>query len=258
MKALVLSGGGSKGLAHIGVIKAIEEKKLKFDFIVGTSMGSIVGALYALGYNSHNLKAIAGIFISKDLLKFKFSLNEFFDSKKVEVILDDIFANKTFKDAKIPLYITAFDLLTYHHIVFNDGYLKYAIRASISLPLVFRPVMINGRVLVDGGMFETVPLSVAKKLGASYIVAVNAVGSVSNEIFFEKSDEIRNPNYGIIKSGLEALFALQRSQIQHTISSYKPNVLINVNTDDINPLEFNINIDELIERGYRSAKEVLR
>ncbi len=258
MKALVLSGGGSKGIAHIGVIKALEEKKLKFDFVVGTSMGSLVGALYALGYRSYNMKAIAAMFVSKDLLKFKFSLNEFFDSKKIENILDDIFGNKTFKDTKIPLYITAFDLLTYHHIVFNDGYLKHAIRASISLPLIFRPVMVNGRILIDGGIFETIPLSVAKALGASYIIAVNVVGSISKNIFFERADEIKSVDYGFIKSAFESLFTLQRSQIQHTIESYKPNVLINVNTDDIDPLNFNINLDEIIERGYKSAKEALK
>ncbi|MEO0144781.1 MAG: patatin-like phospholipase family protein [candidate division WOR-3 bacterium] len=258
MKALVLSGGGSKGLAHIGVIKAIEEKKLKFDFIVGCSMGSLVGSLYALGYSSDAIKSMAILLVSQNILTFKLSLSEFFDSKKIEMMLDEIFGDKQFKDTKIPIYITAVDLLTYHHIVFNSGYLKYAIRASISLPLVFKPVMMNGRVLIDGGIFETLPLSVAKKLGANYIVAVNVVGSLSENIFIEGADEMKQIDYGFIKTALNSIYILQRSQIQHTISSYKPNILINVDTSDIDPLNFKIDLNDIIERGYKTAKEVLK
>ncbi|MEO0203221.1 MAG: patatin-like phospholipase family protein [candidate division WOR-3 bacterium] len=258
MKALVLSGGGSKGLAHIGVIKAIEEKKLKFDFIVGCSMGSLIGSLYALGYNSDVIRSIAKVLTSRNILNFKFFLSGFFDSKKVENILDEIFGDKQFKDTKIPIYITAVDLLTYNHIVFNNGYLKYAIRASISLPLVFKPVMINGRVLVDGGIIETIPLGIAKKLGAKYVVAVNVVGSLSENIFLESSEEMKQVDYGIVKTALNSIYVLQRSQIQHTISSYKPNVLINVDTSDIDPLNFKIDLNDIIERGYKSAKEVLK
>ncbi|MEO0224143.1 MAG: patatin-like phospholipase family protein [candidate division WOR-3 bacterium] len=258
MRALVLSGGGSKGLAHIGVLKAIEEKKLKFDFIVGCSMGSLIGSLYALGYSSENIKSIAKILISQNIIKFKISLNEFFDSTKIEKILEDIFSNKTFKDTKIPIYILAVDLLTYNPIIFNNGYLKYAIRASISLPLVFKPVMINGRILVDGGIFETLPLGIAKMLGANYILAVNVVGTLSSNLFFESADEMKKIDYSILKTAFDAIYILQRSQIKHTIEAHKPNILINVETSDIEPLDFKINLEDIIERGYKSAMEVLK
>lgn len=258
MKALVLSGGGSKGLAHIGVLKAIEEKKIKIDFIVGCSMGALIGSLYGLGYSSDDMISIANLIISKKILNFKFSLSEFFDLKKIDSLLNEIFQGKTFNDLKIPVYITAVDLLTYSYVVFNSGLLKNAIRASISLPVIFKPVISNGRVLVDGGIIETLPLSVARKLGADYIIAVNVVGSLSKDIYFEDSSNLKGIDYGLIKTTLNSIFILQRSQIQKTIELHKPNVLINVDTSGINPLDFNLNLEDIINRGYKSANEVLK
>ncbi|MCS7244602.1 MAG: patatin-like phospholipase family protein [candidate division WOR-3 bacterium] len=254
----MLSGGGSKGLAHIGVIKAIEEKKIELDFIVGCSMGALVGSLYGLGYSSHAMTSIARLIISKKLLNFKFSLSEFFDSKKIDSLLDEIFQETTFRELKIPVYITAVDLLNYNYIVFNDGLLKNAIRASISLPVIFKPVMINGRVLIDGGIIEILPLSVARKLGANYIIAVNVVGSLSEDIYFEDSSNVKSIDYGLIRTALSSIYILQRSQIQKTIESFKPEVLINVDTSGISPIDFNLNLEDIISRGYESAKNALK
>jgi hypothetical protein len=95
-------------------------------------------------------------------------------------------------------------------------------------------------------------------IGANYILAVNVVGTLSSNLFFESADEMKKVDYSIIKTALDAIYMLQRSQIKHTIEAHKPNILINIKTDDIEPLDFKINLEDIIERGYKSTMEALK
>ncbi len=157
--AVVLSGGGAKGLAHVGFLRELEKYDVEIDFIAGTSMGAIVGALYALEKDlsiiDKHLK-----YKTRDLVTFKditFSLKGMFKGMVIEDMLKDLYGKATFEDTKIPLVINAVDLETGKEKVFKEGKLIDAVRASMSIPVIFTPHKIKGKMYVDGGVMNNVP-----------------------------------------------------------------------------------------------------
>ncbi|MCU0848960.1 MAG: patatin-like phospholipase family protein [Spirochaetes bacterium] len=205
---LVLSGGGAKGLAHIGVLKVIEECGLKIDYISGTSMGSIVGGLYAIGYDAGSLEKLARVIDWEDLIgdqvsRDSLSIDEKDDhdkyigsfplkkwsielpkglirGQKLTTMLSRLTIQaqsiKEFADYPIPFLCIATDIETGKAVVLKNGYLPDALRASMSIPSVFTPIEIDGKLLVDGGVVRNLPVSDARKMGADIIIAVD-VGS---------------------------------------------------------------------------------
>ncbi|KQR93843.1 patatin [Chryseobacterium sp. Leaf180] len=155
---LTLSGGGMRGVAHIAVLKALEEYGLKPDIISGTSAGSIVAAFYAFGVSPDKMMEIVRktTFFSRTLLKF--SGNGIFSSKFVMKLLTDYFPEDDFKILKIPVYVAATEMT--HGIVdfFSEGELFAPLLASASVPFIFPPVRIDDRVYVDGGVLDNLPI----------------------------------------------------------------------------------------------------
>ncbi|TFG74627.1 MAG: patatin [Flavobacteriales bacterium] len=155
---LVLSGGGVRGIAHIGAIKALEERGVMPNYIAGTSSGAIVGALYAGGFG---WETIFDFFKSIDLFSInKFALNKpgFVDTEKFYDRFTPFFPDDDFNSLKIPLYITATDILKGTLEVFHQGELIRPILASAAFPGMFTPVKINGDYYVDGGTLNNFPL----------------------------------------------------------------------------------------------------
>lgn len=155
---LTLSGGGMRGVAHIAVLKALEEYSLKPDIISGTSAGSIVAAFYALGVPPDTMMEIVKetTFFSRSYLKF--SGNGIFSSKFVLKLLTDHFPEDDFKVLKIPVFVAATEMT--HGIVdfFSEGPLFAPLMASASVPFIFPPVKIGDRVYVDGGVIDNLPI----------------------------------------------------------------------------------------------------
>ncbi|MFV0565963.1 MAG: patatin-like phospholipase family protein [Flavobacteriaceae bacterium] len=155
---LALSGGGARGFAHVGVLKALEENHLVPKVISGTSMGAIIGALIAAGYSSADIenmaldKANLKIFNVRGL-KLGLSTHNYV-RKTLNKLLPE-----TFSELKMPLYLSATNLNTAQHEVFSSGNLIDAVLASISIPLVFKPVNINGQFYADGGLVKNLPAS---------------------------------------------------------------------------------------------------
>jgi NTE family protein len=203
--AVALAGGGAWGFAHVGVLEVIEELGIPVDIVVGTSIGSIAGALYAAGYTSEQLVAITEttnwndvLFDSADRLQlgyedrrqrrtFRASVG-FRDGEvllpsgassgqRVVEYLDDLLRAHALTDSflEMPraLAIVAADLVTGEEMVFTEGDLKTAIRASMSVPGAFSPVYYDGRYLIDGGWVNNLPVDVARNLGAEIVIAVN-------------------------------------------------------------------------------------
>ncbi|MFV0541878.1 MAG: patatin-like phospholipase family protein [Aestuariibaculum sp.] len=155
---LALSGGGARGFAHVGVLRALEEQGVSPTVISGTSMGAIIGGLIAAGYTASDIEAMA---LDKANLRifnvrgFKFGLSAHgYVRKTLERLLP-----QTFEALKIPLYISATNLTTAKHTVFSSGNLIEAILASISIPLIFKPICINGEYYADGGLVKNLPAS---------------------------------------------------------------------------------------------------
>ena len=163
---LVLGGGGAKGAATVGVLKVIEESDLEIDYIAGTSIGAIIGGLYAAGYTADELEQFLLSQEWEDILQ----------GHRVELLLKNLFQARgvvDFEDLRIPFRCVATERRSLREQVLMGGDVVKAIRASMSIPKLYEPVKINGLELVDGGMVNNLPVDVAKAMGADFIVAVD-------------------------------------------------------------------------------------
>lgn len=181
--ALVLGGGGAKGLAHLGVIKELTDAGITFDMIVGCSAGSMVGALYSDHLDTECIWETFAPVKSQSILDIciwnsRFGLSQ---GKAFYDILERNLTATTFEELKIPLYVVATDLCTGELCTFGSGSLVPAIVASCSIPIVFIPVQHEGRILVDGGVVDPVPVRVARDLGAQCIIAVDIGGGLATD-----------------------------------------------------------------------------
>jgi NTE family protein len=171
--ALALGGGAAKGFAHIGAIKALEAQGFKPDVIVGTSAGSLVGALYASGYDGFELQRLA--LDIKESMVSDWSLPDrgFFKGEALQEFVNKAVHSRPLERLPRKCAIVATELQTGQMIVFERGDTGTAVRASSSVPGVFQPVKISGREYVDGGLVSPVPVKVARALGADFVIAVD-------------------------------------------------------------------------------------
>ena len=168
---LALGGGGTRGIAHIGVLKAFEEKGIKFDFISGTSVGSIIGAMWASGKTASEMLEIAKNIKVKDIRHSKFFLPSKTDG--IEKLLTDNLGDINIEDLPIPFCAVAVDLVTGDEIVFSKGNLSKIVAGSCSVPGVFVPVEYNGMNLAYGGLQNNIPSDVPRHFGCDYVIAVD-------------------------------------------------------------------------------------
>lgn len=154
---LALSGGGYRSVAHVGVLKALEELKIKPSVISGTSAGSVIGAMYSAGYH---WKEILDFLKESDLVsikKYTYNKPGFLDSLKYIPLFSKIFPKNDFRDLEIPMYVTTTDLIEAKTKYFNKGELILPLIASCAIPGVFSPVRFNGAILCDGGVTNNLP-----------------------------------------------------------------------------------------------------
>ena len=180
--ALVLGGGGARGLAHIGVLKALERQAIPVDLIVGTSMGAFVGGFYAAGVSVRKMEELAGIldrtFVAK-MLTPTFSSSGFVDGHRIREYLKASIGDLTIEQLQIPFASIATDFETGEEVVLDSGPLADAIMASIAIPALFKPVIRKNRYLLDGGFVNPLPVSIAHQRGADVIIAVNVARNPS-------------------------------------------------------------------------------
>lgn len=272
--ALVLSGGGAKGLAQIGVLKAFNEAGLKPDIVVGTSMGALIGALYATGSDPKSIDSLVKTVEWNEIYSNTVNRKKLFVSQKsepsnhlFEIRFDHNFkpsllsqsygqyiydmlipklafaqfnAKGNFDSLPVALRIISTDLLTGKKIVFSKGNLVTAIRASCSVPLIFSPVEIDSLLLVDGGLSSNVPVQTAKDMGAQFIVAVDVTAPL-----WTKTD-LENP--------LRLIDQIIAIGITHQKIQEKrlADIVINPDLQWYSNTDFE-NIDSLINAGYKAA-----
>jgi NTE family protein len=193
--ALVLGGGGARGISHIGVLRVIEKEHIPIDLVVGTSVGSIIGAFYCAGLSVDKIDELAKNFSFKRVSNFNslslinmFLNQKLLSNQKLESFINDNIGQICFNELKIPLVCIATDLNTGERILLRDGNVAFAAKASATVPGVFKPVEYKQRYLIDGGLFENIPVNVAKIFDADVIIAVSAAADITknnvDNVFF--------------------------------------------------------------------------
>ena len=172
---LALGSGGARGLAHIGVIQVLEEHGVSIGVVTGSSIGALVGALYGSGNDGEALHRIASdATLLKIMPLFDPSLRHgFLGGTKLERLIKKFVGGRRVEDCRIPLAVIATDLRSGEVVIFREGDLASVVRASISVPWVFRPVKIDGRLLADGGLSMPVPAEPVRDIGADVVIAVD-------------------------------------------------------------------------------------
>lgn len=271
---LVLSGGGAKGFAHIGALKVIEEAGIKIDYIGGTSMGAIVGALYASGYSA---KALDSIFRNTDFTALiqenlprdaktfyekenseKYALTLPFDNFKISFpsalssgqnvynelvrMLYHVHEIDDFNKLPIPFFCIATNVETGDEVLLNKGYLPAAIMASGTFPSLFEPSEINGQLLIDGGVINNYPIDKVLKMGATHIIGIDVQHGLSSRENLSSATEIllQINNYRSVKDMVE--------------KSEKTDIYIKPDIDKYSVIDFNL-FNEIINKGEIAARE---
>ncbi len=248
--ALALGSGGAKGLSHIGVLKVFDKHKIPISFIAGSSMGALIGGLYS-HFGTGSAKKIEKSFIKAN---WKTVLDLFVDpslkgglikGRKVEGFLENLIGKTTFNALKIPFLATATDLLTAKPVIIKKGLLSEAIRASISIPLIFSPVKRDKKILADGGMSFPVPVEPLLDYKPDIIIGVN---------LYEDYKKIDSEKFSFTAIGMGSL-----NIILHNLALYnlkKANISILPKVGKIAWGDF-LKIKEAIKIGEEAATKSL-
>lgn len=241
--ALVLGGGAARGFAHIGVIKVLEAQGIVPDMVVGTSAGSVVGALYAGGYTGFDLQKIAFQLEESSVSDYMLPSRGFIKGEQLQAFINKALQNRGIENLAKPYAAVATDLQSGEMVAFRRGNTGMAVRASSSVPGVFQPVSIAGHEYVDGGLVSPVPVNVARNLGADIVIAV---------------DISKKPGNAKIEDTLAVL--LQTFTIMgQSISSYElagADIVIRPNTGMIGATDFESKHLAILE-GERAAQAAL-
>ena len=276
---LVLSGGAARGLAHIGVLKALEEQGIKIDAIAGTSMGAVVGGLYASGYKIDELEKLAlnidwqqalsdappredvpfrrkqddRDFLVKQQLSFRDdgSLGlplGVIQGQNLALMLESLLAHtsdtRDFDKLPIPFRAVATDIANGEKVVFRKGHLPQVIRASMSIPAVFAPVELDGRLLVDGGMTDNTPLDVAREMGVDVAIVVDIGTPLRNRKQLATVVDVLN----------QSITLMTRRNSEEQLAALKPgDVLIQPALAAFGVTDFG-KAQEMIDAGYRATR----
>ncbi|MDP3352839.1 MAG: patatin-like phospholipase family protein [Flavobacteriaceae bacterium] len=270
---LVLSGGGAKGFAHVGVLKVLEEAGVRVDFIGGTSMGALIGGLYASGYNAKELDSIIRILEFNKILQEEVprKAKPFFEKEngeryiislpvrnkkvslpialakgqsalnKLSLLTQHVTSIEDFNKLPIPFLCIGTDLETGEQVLLNKGFLPEALRASSAFPTLFEPVEIDGKVLLDGGIANNFPVKEVIAMGADIIIGVDVQGNL------HKSDDVDN----VIKVMNQVVgFSMDKVNIEEI---KLVNIYLKPNLANYNVVSFD-NLDEIIREGERTAR----
>ncbi|MDP3990439.1 MAG: patatin-like phospholipase family protein [archaeon] len=180
---LALGAGAARGFIHIGVLKVLHKHNILPDFIAGTSMGAAIGALYGAGYSPNEIKDVAKTTKWKGVVDFTIPKSGLLKGELVEGKLRRILKNKTFDGLSLPLQVVSYNITKNKTVIFSKGDVARAVRASISIPGIFTPLVIDGDNYVDGMLGNPTPYDVVKRMGADIVIAVdlhNESGEISN------------------------------------------------------------------------------
>lgn len=264
---LALGGGGARGLAHVGLLKVLAREHIPVAFIAGTSMGGLVGSLYAAGIPLEDVSREIGRLskISEQLRLVDVGLGAgglSVRGRRVYNFMADLLGDQlTFADLEIPLAVTSVDLETGRDIVIQGGLVIDAVRATISVPGVFSPVDMGDYRLVDGGVLNNLPVDVARTLGEAPVVAVDVLPSFAENWPGQPPSET-GLRFGFVPGGLQDVYSTLMIMIaaltEYRLALYPPDLLLRpILPGDVGLLVGFHRADELIAAGERAAEAVL-
>jgi len=264
---LVLGGGGARGLAHIGVLRVLERERIPVACVAGTSMGGLIGALYAAGVAIERVEAevvrLSRVTEQMRLVDFELSAAGLsVRGRRIYNMLAELLGEElTFADLRLPLAMVSVDVRTGRPVTLQGGLVIDAVRATISIPGIFTPVDLGDYRLVDGGVLDNVPVDVAQALGATHTVAVDVLPSYSRN----------QPGVAPVETGLQLAFAPQQfaeiyqvlmimiaAVTEAQLRQYPPDLLIRpVLSPHVTLLSGFNRADELIAAGETAAVAAL-
>lgn len=239
---LALAGGGARGFTHVGAIRAFEEEHIAFDFVSGTSAGSIAGALHCAGYTSSQMLSFAKTFTDRQI---RTSNSIFFPSpsKNIDNLVRAMIGDVTFDKLLTPFCCVAVDLSTGEEEVFKEGDVASAVACSCCAPVIFQPFKRGERYYIDGGLSNTLPADALRRMGAEIVIGVDI-----NSTRGEGTQSIKLT---------DVMFATWRIAMKST--AYKgyqnSDVVITPDVKRFKSTTVNQDIEEMIEEGYKAAKE---
>ena len=281
--ALVLSGGGARGMAHIGAIRALEEQGFNITSIAGTSIGSLIGGIYLAGKLDEFVDWVTNI--SKlDILKFMdfaISKSGFIKGEKIFKKLKPFIGDARIEELPIPYAAVAVDIQNHKEIIFREGPLFEAIRASVAIPTVLRPYNHDGHNLVDGGVSNPLPLDVVKRNENDLLIAIDLNADTPYH-FLRKSEEenenmhqtyekalqfinekwskyFRNgkpKSIGFFDLVTQSIYAMQMKLTQVAIEQNPPNLLVKISRNSCDMFEFH-RAEEMIEYGKKQMESAI-
>lgn len=282
--SLVLGSGGARGHAHIGVIRAIEERGLTIRSIAGTSMGAVIGGIYAAEELDTYIEWVKRLRKSDvvKLLDFSFNWTSLFKGERIIDVLKDLIGDRQIEDLPLSFTAIATAVEEQREVWLNSGSLFTAIKASTAVPGVFSPVTIGGRLLVDGGLINPIPIAPTLNDATDVTIAVNLSGMTEHyrplEDLNKKKPQPRDDSYtaaiGRFVSGFleddedadeepgavdlltQSIDVMQGSIARFKLAAYAPDIVIEVPRDACTFFEFH-RAEEMAELGYRDAVSAL-
>ncbi len=240
---IAFGGGGARGFTHLGVVKAFEEFGLKFDYVAGTSAGSIMGAFYAAGYSFKEMYDVAKNIREKDIRTSKIP----FTPSRTDGI-GDIVKNSlgdiNIEDLKTPFAAVAVDIISTKEVCITKGNLAKAVQGSCAVPAVFHPVAFNGMLLCDGGLQDTIPTDIPLMMGCDYVVSVDVNKS---RLYGTDSSKLSD----VVMCSIRIL--MQSNAVRGYINA---DVMVAPETKRFKSTKTE-GMDEMIEEGYKAAIDVM-
>lgn len=256
---LALSGGAARGLAHVGVLNALQMEGISIDMIAGTSAGAVMGAIYAW---SQDTKRMIEQALDTDWKKFgtmvdpSFPKTGFIKGRKVKKLISTFIPeNIRFSDLHVPLACVATDIDTGEEIVIDKGLVLDALRATISIPGIFTLVKREGRFLVDGGLTTPVPVNVVRNMGADFVIAVNVNPDVSGRMGKTSRHRVEaNKEPNIFQVMMQSFYITTHSLAQNNMAA--ADIVIEPDLAYIGASDFN-KADEMVKLGEQAAREAM-
>ena len=286
--SLVLASGGARGIAHIGVIEELERQNFEIKSISGTSMGAIVGGIYAAGHLQEYKKWL--LKLDKldvfRLMDFTISSHGFIKGMRIFEEIEPFLGDLLIEDLPIPFSAVAVDLLKQEEVIFQSGKLKDALRASVSIPNVLEPYKLDGKILVDGGILNPIPLNRVKRSKNDLLIAVDLNELDNTQAHLKRKQKIHKKKkkeiYALLKriefkeqwerlfpkeeqkeqkigyfDIMDSSFDIMQNQIsKFSIEKYPPDILVSISKTVCGTFDFHL-ANELIEFGKEKFNQAL-
>ena len=256
---LVLSGGGAKGLAHIGVIKCLEKNNIPIDIITGSSAGAIIGGIYASGTSIKNIEEIVFDLGYKEVGRLLFDPQKLsyglIKGDKITKFIYDVLTEKMIEKFPTKFGCVTVDITKGRRIVITKGDAAEAIRASMSVPVIFKPVIYKKLFLVDGGVIDPLPVQPAKDLGANVIIASDVSG------FYPLSKEFKNGEKVKLSDTIKStMMIMQRRIVELDFKNYENAVRIQPDVKNIPIFKFGSKevAEKAIENGEKATSKKIK